>query len=254
MMINLQDTKMTFAEKMKDSELRLFSGSAPLKASQVITAKGGDVDDDDDDDYYGNFDEDNDAELDMLEDEEGDDDDEEDDEEFEDEGIGSEEDDETGDSSRSRGRRKATAERLAKLENLGFGSSEQTGDVQYAESDSDLGDFDDDQQNLDDEEEEGGVGARWKDNILEKAAESFSNSRKVNLMTKIYGKDGNGVYEDDEGDDDDEDGIMDVDGLFKTKRKPKAPKPSLKLLDTCRTETLDKDLIEWDDEEVRSSR
>ncbi|KAJ3399529.1 Glycoside hydrolase 2 (Mannanase, beta-galactosidase), partial [Chytridiales sp. JEL 0842] len=143
-----------------------------------------------------------------------------------------------------------TAAALAKLDSGPKSSSHiPSEDLEYADSDSDLG------LSGDENEEEDDGELRWKDNVLERGAEAFKQGRKVNIMTQIYGKDGY-IPPDDASDaeEDMNEGLFDdVDGLFKKRRGPKPQKKSLRLLDTCKFEIPEKELEEWENEEVLES-
>ncbi|KAG9102106.1 Glycoside hydrolase 2 (Mannanase, beta-galactosidase) [Ceratobasidium sp. 370] len=188
MVMDLQDVTHTLAEKLSRSRIRLFgTSSASLKVAEPPS----------------------DAELDESDEEE----DEVDREEDEDESLGgSEADSESGSvasGSDFGGDRGRTTLRQPRLPNGPPKTvAERSGDVEYAESDSDLGDElldnglgqSDDEVDLDLEDEEGDEGddddrdgdaPRWKSNLSARASQSFSqNSRRRKDWTKlIYGSD-----------------------------------------------------------------
>ncbi|KAJ3196166.1 Glycoside hydrolase 2 (Mannanase, beta-galactosidase) [Irineochytrium annulatum] len=220
MVLDLQDSKDTLSEKMKDSEIRLFNQAEPMKVvEEAVEQDGGRrrrralfADGASDD------------QLDA--DEDGHDGDEfggDDDEEMED---GEEGDEEAGGDA------------------FLFSSHDDGGDESppFAESDSDL-----DMGEADD-------SAQWKNDLAGKAQEAFASGRRPpSLMKMIYE-----VEEDDftnyaaGGDGDGEEGGED--SLFKRRNGPVAKKLSLALLDTCKTEVIinDSGVFPEDDNWTRS--
>ncbi|KAJ3328140.1 Glycoside hydrolase 2 (Mannanase, beta-galactosidase) [Blyttiomyces sp. JEL0837] len=229
MVLNMQDARDTIADKIRSSELRLFSGSKGVKADDVEMDDYDEDEDEDDEEGFGQGDDSG------FEDRDDDDMSEDDDDEDEDE----------LDETRDGNRRRASSKAIANLE------AEESGDVEYADSDSDLGGDDEiPSSNVNDDQDDGTL--RWKDNLLKQAEQSFSMGRRMDLMRLIYetdlmpGEEDQDDMEADEADDDEE-------TLFTVRKKAKKPKPSLKLLDTCKFEITIQEIDEWDDEEVLES-
>lgn len=138
-------------------------------------------------------------------------------------------------------------------------------DVQFADSDSDLG-FDDEddqedmvnidgrQKNEDDDDDELAGELRWKANLKEKASAMFNATRRVNLMSLIYDKTdispediASGNYNQDDQENDDND---DEDEEFFTLKREAADEAS-ETVDTSREQIKMDDLEIWGDDEVR---
>ncbi|KAG8720700.1 Glycoside hydrolase 2 (Mannanase, beta-galactosidase) [Ceratobasidium sp. 394] len=186
MVMGLQDVTHTLAEKLSQSRIRLFgTSSASLQVAEPVSGESDQEEDDVDS--------------------EGDEDDGSDDFESESE-SGS-----VASGSSLGGDRGRTALRQPRLPNRSHNKEAETsGEVEYAESDSDLGDGllddgpgqSDDEVGLDLEDEEeveevgedgegDGDAPRWKSNLSARASRSFSqNSRRRKDWTKlIYGSD-----------------------------------------------------------------
>ncbi|GAA5805414.1 hypothetical protein HPULCUR_010930 [Helicostylum pulchrum] len=191
LVMNLQDATDTLASQLADSELRIFSNSAPVKAADVVESVEQDesgrsrrravfgnedenMEEDDDED-------DDDDEEDVMD--EGDDEDMEDDDEEEEEGA----------PRRGKALSKFDTRNIPKK-----GDKEEKEDdeeepaYEFADSDSDLGDEEEDEDMVlvdgrkkkSAEEDLGEL--RWKTNLKEKASEMFASHRRTNLMSLIY--------------------------------------------------------------------
>ncbi|KAG9122129.1 Glycoside hydrolase 2 (Mannanase, beta-galactosidase), partial [Ceratobasidium sp. 392] len=188
MVMDLQDVTHTLAEKLSQSHIRLLGTS---KASLQVEKPTPDAESDEDGDESGEDEDDSDTDLDDS------------DTESEAGSVAS------GSGLGNRGR---TAPRQPRFPSGPSGARSKTsGDVEYAESDSDLGDerlggamgqSDEEDLDLEDnsegeewEDEEHGEGdedaPRWKSNLSARASQSFSqNSRRRRDWTKlVYGSD-----------------------------------------------------------------
>lgn len=137
-------------------------------------------------------------------------------------------------------------------------------DVQFADSDSDLGlDDEDDEEDMvnidgrqknDDNDEELAGELRWKANLKEKASAMFNATRRVNLMSLIYDKTdispediASGNFNQDDQEDGDQD---DEDEEFFTLKREVADEAS-EAVDTSREQIKADDLEIWGDDDVR---
>ncbi|KAI8804043.1 hypothetical protein BJ742DRAFT_682433 [Cladochytrium replicatum] len=233
MVFDLQDAKMTLADQMGQSSIRVFSDSAPTVAEDVTRSRRRAVFDNDDDGEDDSEREDD--------DEEGDGEEVDEDEVDEDEGEGD-----------------------WRLKRIGNPDDDQLeGEIPFADSDSDMGDYDggEGEHDIEDDgvdDEDGGEGdgtdSKWKDSIFERAADMFKSNRRPNIMKMIYGDDvdgsgassnvktpiKNGSLFNDQDDGDD---------LFTVKEK----KQVVRVVDTTKLEVLSEDLECWEDEEVLDS-
>ncbi|KAI9266232.1 hypothetical protein EDC94DRAFT_603171 [Helicostylum pulchrum] len=192
LVMNLQDATDTLASQLADSELRIFSNSAPVKAADVVES----VEQDESGRsrrraVFGNEDEN------MEEDDDEDDDDDEEDvmDEGDDEDMEDDDDEEEEEGAPRRGKA------LSKFDTRNIpkkGDKEEKEDdeeepaYEFADSDSDLGDEEEDEDMVlvdgrkkkSAEEDLGEL--RWKTNLKEKASEMFASHRRTNLMSLIY--------------------------------------------------------------------
>ncbi|KAI8825021.1 uncharacterized protein EV422DRAFT_553782 [Fimicolochytrium jonesii] len=244
MVIDLQNAPDTFADKMKDSELRLFASSATVKASDVLDGDmgqtsrsrrrvGADPNDTD-----------------------GEDDDEDEDEV--DSGVGSDaepgsgsddEDDDSDDDVEEDGelevqdgaRRRLRAPKVRTDE-------ERNDDLAFAESDSDFDDEEDDSALVGEDEE-----ASWKGKLLDRAAANLALKRRVNLMDLVYGE-----QDTIEAGDSDDAGLMqEVDdaGLFRVRKGETDFGRKNTQIDASKHEAPSGELEKWVDEaEMESLR
>ncbi|KAI8085304.1 hypothetical protein BDF21DRAFT_492064 [Thamnidium elegans] len=191
LVMNLQDATDTLASQLADSELRIFSNSAPVKAADVKES----VEQDESGRsrrraVFGNGDEDMEEDDDEDDDEEDDVMDEGDDEDMEDD----DEEDEEGAPRRGKALSKFDTRNIPKK-----GDKEEKEDdeeepaYEFADSDSDLGDEEEDEDMVlvdgrkkksVDEDLSGEL--RWKANLKEKASDMFASHRRTNLMSLIY--------------------------------------------------------------------
>ncbi|KAI8969271.1 hypothetical protein BDF20DRAFT_793766, partial [Mycotypha africana] len=266
LVMDLQDAQDTLASQLEDAELRIFSGSAPVRAADVKES----LEEDDNGRtrrraVFANEDaEDDDMNV--------DDDDEDDDEEDEENDMMEEDtDDEDEEHAPRRGKAlsKFDTRNIPKKGEKDDKNDEEEPAFEFAESDSDLGAEDDDNEEdmvfIDghrkrsaEEEEELAGELRWKANLKEKASEMFANRRRTNLMSLIYDSPDlspediiNGNYNDnadnDEGNtDEDED-----EEFFKLKRENENVKKEI--IDSSRDPLDPEDLEDWDDEDVLDS-
>ncbi|KAI8146829.1 hypothetical protein BJV82DRAFT_600037 [Fennellomyces sp. T-0311] len=270
MVMDLQDAQDTLAAQLAESELRIFSGSAPLRA--------GDVNSEDEEEQRGiteSIEEDDTGRKRRRavfgnEDEMDDDDD--DDEEDEDDDImmesGDEEDDDVDDEhipQRGKALSKFDTRNIPrKGEKEDKEEQDNDHEIQFADSDSEFGGEDDDNDMVnvdgrqahgssDDEELAGEL--RWKANLKAKASEMFFGNRRINLMSLIYDRDDltpeaiiNGEYN---NDDEDEEKDEEEEEFFTLKRdnSGKVAEP----VDTAREKVDVDDLDVWDEEEMLDS-
>ncbi|KAI7850342.1 hypothetical protein BDC45DRAFT_487971 [Circinella umbellata] len=272
MVMDLQDAQDTLAAKLEESQLRIFSGSAPLRAGDVKrnAIEEGDITESIEEDdtgrkrrraVFGNED-------DMEED---DDDDEDEDDDMMDGGSDMEDDDVEDEHIPQRGKALSKFDtrnipRKGDKDEKEEQSNEQ--ELQFADSDSDFGGEDDEEDMIniggrvahddsdDDEEEELSGELRWKANLKEKASKMFFGSRRVNLMSLIYDRDDlspeaimNGEYEDNSEEDDEKD---DEEEEFFTLKRDHSGKVK-EAVDSAR-ETVEKDDLDvWGEEEMLDS-
>ncbi|KAJ3292856.1 Glycoside hydrolase 2 (Mannanase, beta-galactosidase) [Borealophlyctis nickersoniae] len=269
MVLDLQGASDTFADKIKESEMRIFASSAPVKAAdleavgtdgRVRRRWGAGVESDGEDDESDTDGEDDEA----VEEGESDEDvseDEDDEDDVEDEEV-------EGNMNGRSGRRSAA--RLLKA----LGETAEGGDehLAFADSDSDLGDDDEEEplgrtrdganvesdsedEDFEDDEDDAANDTsfpQWKTNLAEKAAAAFNSRRRVNLMDMVYGygdDSGNGnEHMQAESEDEADDG-----GLFRVRKRKYNEERSLSLVDTCKVEVLADDLEGWAEEAVLES-
>ncbi|KAI9202712.1 uncharacterized protein BJ171DRAFT_166060 [Polychytrium aggregatum] len=279
MVMNLQDTTDTLADKMQSSEMRIFKSSAPISASNLrevievdasgrtrrraVSAndEGADEDGDDDDD---DDDEDDDEDQSDLGSELGDEDEDEDDDDQEDDDDEDDEDEDEEVEVNGRVRRRV-GKRLAMMGE----ESAHHDDVAYADSDSDLGDefaprrksdpldeSEDENEERDDQDElqedlDGGL--RWKEGLADKAAAAFLKNRKISLMDLVYGDYDVFGNSDANGDDDDANGDSEEGNLFTVKKVKTNHTGTMASVDTSKTEIKTQDLDEWADDETLNS-
>ncbi|KAF9360034.1 Glycoside hydrolase 2 (Mannanase, beta-galactosidase) [Mortierella sp. AD094] len=296
MVMNLQDAPDTLASQLEESELRIFADSAPMRAADVEEDEEDEEDEDEEDeeDYsedesagkkgprelkeigadgrvrrravFGDEDEDVEMESDGEDEDEEDEDeeDEEDEDEDEEEGYGS---------SNSRRKYKSKYEAKHKAGKKNDSDSDGEEDVAFAESDSDLGDFSGEEDDLEDES-----ALRWKDDLMAKAESVFHSKRRPNLMRLIYGdrkytpeQIAQGDIEEQplklKGDDDEEDSDegfgtgpgtgaeddSDEDGDFLTLKKEDSDTVIAQMVDSCKSTIEFTDLEMWDNNEIKES-
>lgn len=211
MVMDLQDVGATLEDSVAQSQIRLFgTSSRNLTIEQPLD----DAMEDDEDESQDGSDEEEEEEFDEDEDEEG---------------LISDDEPETDDRGRSTARNPSRGTRDM---SSAARDSDRKVDVEYADSDSDLGDEfgderlpEDDEESIHDSEDEDDSGAddedvpRWKSNLASRAQESFNahsrKSQRRNWMKLIYSSSlspsqiidnsstatGNQANEDDEDDD-----------------------------------------------------
>lgn len=255
LVMNLQDATDTLASQLAESELRIFSNSSPVKASDVTEALeeddsgrtrrravfGTEQDDEDEDD------EDDDEEDDNLMDE-GDDDDEEEDENA---------------PRRGNALSKFDTRNIPKKGEKEDALDDDEPQFEFADSDSDLGEEDEEEdmvlvdgrqkRSVDDEANLGEL--RWKANLKEKASEMFASQKRTNLMSLIYNQPDlspedivAGNYGDDLEDEEEE--ADDEDEFFKLNRETVK---DTNIVDSSRDPIDFEELEEWDEEETLDS-
>lgn len=259
LVMNLQDAQDTLASQLEDSELRIFSSSAPVRAADVKES----LEEDESGRtrrraVFGNEDEDMDV------------DDEDDDEDDEDDNLMDEGEDDDDDMEEDAPRRGNALSKFdtrnipKKGEKDDKDNDEQEPDFEFADSDSDLGDDDENEDMVmvdgrrvrDDDDDELAGELRWKANLQEKASEMFSNNRRINLMSLIYNHPEitpedilEGNYGDDSEDKDDMEEAEEEEFFKLNKEKNN----TAEIVDTSR-EPLDmEELEEWDDEDTLDS-
>ncbi|KAL2914398.1 Glycoside hydrolase 2 (Mannanase, beta-galactosidase), partial [Polyrhizophydium stewartii] len=273
MVMDLQEARATIADRVKDSQLRIFNASKPMLARDaeglVLRATESDDEDDEDDE------EEQDGESAFVDDdddddEDGEDDDDDDDEDADEDGNGEDDGapDAFGRQRRRVNRGYAKAQAGESFTNGGGSDDDGDGEVAFAESDSDLGlsgdeeEFGDGDDDDDDDGLQGGAevdvdvgedgSLRWKTDMHAKAEANFRNlRRRLNLNDYVYNPE---KYADvaasreTEGQGDAEE---DGDDLFQIKRRPTAAdRPrSLALVDTAKFEVAPDLLDFWSDEE-----
>ncbi|KDQ11412.1 hypothetical protein BOTBODRAFT_35302 [Botryobasidium botryosum FD-172 SS1] len=272
MVMDLQDLKSTLADGIANKEIRLLgSSSAPLTVGKSRHSLGGA-----DDSGSESESDEGEGEGSALgsEDDEGEEDGEEgsdeDDQMEEDEDEDKDGDEEMNVPGPSRGRssvrRHARSTRGLPADTAGI-----SGDIEYADSDSDLGDldgmrqdFDRDGVDLDDEENSGeeddDEAPRWKSDLATKALESFKQNtkRRRDLVKLIYASDltpeqiAAGAELGDGGDAKGAHGDGDEDDFFRPKG---AVKTSLaeEVLDQTKEDVAVDALAKWEDEALLDS-
>ncbi|KAI8366196.1 hypothetical protein BD560DRAFT_400847 [Blakeslea trispora] len=267
LVMDLQDAQDTLASQLQESELRIFSGSAPVKAGDVRES----LEQDENGRsrrraVFGGEDEDMDDE-----------DDDDDDDEEEDEEDMMDEDDEDEDMMDDEDEAPRRGKALSKFDTRNIpkkGEKEDKEDqdeepaFEFADSDSDLGQEEDEEDedamvmvdgrqrraSSDDDELAGEL--RWKANLKQKASDMFT-SRRVNLMSLIYNNLDlspedilNGNYGDDKDDIKDEKEQEEEEEFFKLKRETATTNA---VLDSTRDPIDYEELEEWDDEDTLDS-
>lgn len=259
LVMNLQDAQDTLASQLEDSELRIFSGSAPVKAADVRES----LEEDESGRtrrraVFGNEDED--------EDMEDDDEDDEDEDDLMDEGD--DDDDDEDAPRRGKALSKFDTRNIPKKgEKDDKEENDNELDFEFADSDSDLGGDEEEEEMVmvdgrrkrdsDDEQDLAGE-LRWKANLKEKASDMFSNHRRTNLMSLIYnnldltpedilngnyGDDANTNAENEMEDAEDEE-------FFKLNRENTN---NAVIIDSSRDPIDMEELEEWDDEDTLDS-
>lgn len=275
MVLDLQDAQDTLASQLADSELRIFSHSAPVRAADFDQNEEEGIQESLEEDesgrtrrraVFGDEDEQDDDEDDEDEDEDEEDDMEEVDEsDFEDDDDGDE-----GNNMPRRGRAltkfdtrnlKHKGDKDDKKKKEDQDKEEQT--IEFADSDSELGLGDEDDEDMvnidgrrrhseDDSELAGEL--RWKANLKEKASAAFNAGRRVNLMSLIYNQKDVSPEDiasgnvDDAQEDDAEDAMEEDEDetFFKLKR---APAEESEAIDSAREVVQGDALDMWDDED-----
>ncbi|KAJ2999636.1 Glycoside hydrolase 2 (Mannanase, beta-galactosidase) [Globomyces sp. JEL0801] len=227
LVMGLQDAQTTLADNMKSSAMRIFNQSKPLLATDM------------DDQADSSSGEDDDENLESFDSEEEDDDDsDQSDEESDAEDVGPDE----------RGRVRRKVRKPLEVE----GS---TDNLEFAESDSDMGDdtlaFDDEDEYLESDKDEEVLLDRygsfhWKEKAIDTANEKFKLQKRLNLHDLVYESEAGLVPSENDIESENED---DVGGLFTVRKTGKPKLRSLSLIDSCKVELVDQVLEEWDDEE-----
>ncbi|KAI8078146.1 uncharacterized protein B0P05DRAFT_542686 [Gilbertella persicaria] len=258
LVMNLQDAQDTLASQLEESELRIFSGSAPVKAADVKET----LEQDESGRtrrraVFGTEDED------MEEDEDEDDDD----EDMMD--VGEDDDEDMDEDAPRRGKALSkfdTRNIPKKGEKDDKEDQENEPSFEFADSDSDLGQGDEDEdmvmvdgrrKTADDDDQDLAGELRWKANLQEKASEMFSNHRRTNLMSLIYNNLDlspedilNGNYDNDTEEKEDAEDAEEEE-FFQLKRENTTA--SAEVMDSSRDPIDYEELEEWDDEETLDS-
>lgn len=182
MVMDLQDVGATLEDSVAQSQIRLLGTSS---TNLTINQSPNDAMEDGDDESQDDSDLGSDEEEEEFSEDEGDDDD---------EGLSSDDEPETGDRGRLTARN--SSRRMSNI-SLRGGESDQKADVEYADSDSDLGDGrPPEDESIYDSEDKDESGAddedvpRWKSNLTMRAQESFNvysrKSQRKNWMKLIY--------------------------------------------------------------------
>ncbi|KAI8639019.1 hypothetical protein BD408DRAFT_422150 [Parasitella parasitica] len=265
LVMNLQDAQDTLASQLEDSELRIFSGAAPVRAADVKES----LEEDDSGRtrrraVFGNEEEDE-----EMDDE---DDDEDDDDDLMDEGDDDDDDnddDEENTPHRGKALSKFDTRNIPKKSDKDEKKEDgQEPDFEFADSDSDLGGDDDDDEemvmvngrrkrNSDDEDEDLAGELRWKADLQQKASEMFSNHRRTNLMSLIYNNLEltpedilKGNYGDEANQGEDEAENAEDEEFFNLKRESAN---TTEVIDSTRDPIDFEELEEWDDEDTLDS-
>ncbi|KAI8843573.1 hypothetical protein BC829DRAFT_400929 [Chytridium lagenaria] len=232
MVMDLQESRTTFSDKMKLSEMKLFSSSEPMTISSF------DMESDDEvgetEDAYSDDDE-------NIGEDGADDDD--DDDSASVSSLDSD-DDYASDAPHRAGRRRVSSKLIQ--------GEEDAADIAFAESDSDLSGNEHDDEN--DVDEPSGLVADFKrvNTHLTEFAGTLGWSQRENLGKLIYSD--VKFWEQEEAEQPASTlEAVDNDLLFKTTKRKKVEKPSLRYLDTCKFEISDDTLAEWSDEEMLDS-
>ena len=182
MVMDLQDVGATLEDSVAQSQIRLLGTSS---TNLTINQSPNDAMEDGDDESQDDSDLGSDEEEEEFSEDEGDD---------EDGGLSSDDEPETGDRGRLTARN--SSRRMSNI-SLRGGESDQKADVEYADSDSDLGDGrPPEDESIYDSEDKDESGAddedvpRWKSNLTMRAQESFNvysrKSQRKNWMKLIY--------------------------------------------------------------------
>ena len=182
MVMDLQDVGATLEDSVAQSQIRLLGTSS---TNLTINQSPNDAIEDGDDESQDDSDLGSDEEEEEFSEDEGDD---------EDGGLSSDDEPETGDRGRLTARN--SSRRMSNI-SLRGGESDQKADVEYADSDSDLGDGrPPEDESIYDSENKDESGAddedvpRWKSNLTMRAQESFNvysrKSQRKNWMKLIY--------------------------------------------------------------------
>lgn len=182
MVMDLQDVGATLEDSVAQSQIRLLGTSS---TNLTINQSPNDAIEDGDDESQDDSDLGSDEEEEEFSEGEGDD---------QDEGLSSDDEPETGDRGRLTARN--SSRRMSNI-SLRGGESDQKADVEYADSDSDLGDGrPPEDESIYDSEDKDESGAddedvpRWKSNLTMRAQESFNvysrKSQRKNWMKLIY--------------------------------------------------------------------
>ena len=229
MMMGLQDAKQTLSEQVNESSMRMFNESAPIKASDLRDYDSEDSEDEDN------------AELEGEEEDEVD-------------GDSELESDNELDLENSRGR---VRRKVRKPLTAAANGSDDGNKVDFADSDSDIGDLGEDNEGSEtvfggEEEQPIGIAAngmiQWKSKLLDQAEEKFKAKQSLNLNDLVYKSEFMPQLDEDNSDDDDNENEQGG-GLFIVKKIARKVK-SLALVDTCKFEFSQADINQWDDEEV----
>ena len=248
MVMDLQDVGATLEDSVAQSQIRLLGTSS---TNLTINQSPNDAMEDGDDESQDDSDLGSDEEEEEFSEDEGDD---------EGEGLSSDDEPETGDRGRLTARN--SSRRMSNI-SLRGGESDQKADVEYADSDSDLGDGrPPEDESIYDSEDKDESGAddedvpRWKSNLTMRAQESFKvysrKSQRKNWMKLIYSSSlspsqimdnsptttGNQVNEDDD------------DELFTLQKGNSLDE---ELVDMTKDILRLEDLQEWEDEEMLDS-
>jgi ribosome biogenesis protein BMS1 len=257
MVLSLQDYDNTLTDQLNDTQIQIFSNSAPVNAD-IVQKQDEDEEGSDSNSEDASYPKEQ-VEVDakgrrrrraVFENELDDQDIPSDDE---DEGLGSESDD---------GKH---------FGNFNGEDEDAEEEIAFADSDSDLGDLtdeegndeDDDSQDDDenDEEENGSSNLNWKEHLIAKAADNFYNHRRVDLMKVVYSDEkldfgdkinastpkelnakqkanGKGV-KDEESDDE-----------FFTIKEDEEEVQKTAIIDSCKSSLKYSNLSKWEDEEL----
>ena len=246
MVMDLQDVSATLEDQVAQSNIRLFGTS-----SQVLTVGQQDDEEDDssDDDEDLGPEDNSDSEVDADSSEDGE---------------GEEEEDVTPD-----GRNSGRSSHRTIARSLPSTSTKERKDIEYAESDSDLGDDEEhirmhdddhnipsdeeDDEDMDDEDDNDNESApKWKLNLSERAQQASSRkARRKDWIKLIYSSSLspeeilNGKREEEDGDE-----LMDGDDFFQIKNKETSES---EVLDSGKDHIDLESLKKWEDEEMLDS-
>ena len=242
--MDLQDVSATLEDRVTQSNIRLFGTS-----SHVLTV-GDEEDDSSDDNEDLSSEDDNDSEDDAEDSEDGE---------------GEEEEDITPD-----GRNTGRSNHRTIARSLPSSSTKERGDIEYAESDSDLGDDeerilmhddhnipsdDDEDDDMDDEKDNDESTPKWKLNLSERAQHSSSRkARRKDWIKLIYSTSLSPeeilLGKREEGDDGDKQKDGDDDDFFQIKNMETSQS---EVLDSGKDHIDPESLKKWEDEEMLDS-